>query len=723
VNARQKQRGGGWGIAAVYVIPSVFLSAFLIFQVQPIIGKHILPWYGGTPAVWTTCLLFFQTLLLVGYAYAHISTSRLRVRWQVSLHLALLVAALFVSVLPGKSWQPQGGEYPLFHITLMLLATVGLPFVALSASGPLLQAWYARLDRERTPYYLYAASNAGSLLALLTYPFLIEPSLSVTQQATVWRWAFVVFIALCAVVASVLWRRPSSADAPPDVAGRVDDDSKSPADAPRRAAQWLWIAWSACAVILFMAVTNLLTLNIAAMPLLWILPLSVYLISFVVSFSSARTYNRRLFALLLVAALAVFAFALPTGLTGRDPLLNTGIVQKIVLASVALFVCCMVCSGELYRLRPDPSRLTRYYLSIAVGGALGGFVVAVVAPSFFLMLEELQLGLALCVLLYIVSISTDPGSGLRGKRYRWVLVPSIVGVIVVAAWTWILTGELLSNAVYTHRDFFGLVRVKEIREADPSIPLRREIYSGNTLHGLQIVHPKWSRLPTTYFGSTSGVGLLMSSFGPQSGRHIGIIGMGVGTLSAYGRDVDEFTYYELNPAMAEVARDWFTFLRDSPARHEIHLGDGRLNLEREPDQDFDILILDAFNSDSIPMHLLTVEAMDVYERHVKPNGVIAIHITNSFIDLFPLVFNLAEDSGFHALGVVSASRMKSAVTSSSWALLCRDPAVLRGYIERAQPLQSEGLLMLTRPAQEAREKVGVWTDGFSNISGLMTLDR
>ncbi|MBD3349622.1 MAG: ferrichrome ABC transporter permease [Candidatus Eisenbacteria bacterium] len=746
--SKAKPSADSLAAGAVYLAPAVFLSAFLIFQVQPMIGKHILPWFGGAPAVWTTCLLFFQSLLLAGYAYAHLSASRLPVRWQVSVHLVLLLAAVTVSILPGKAWQPQGDEYPLFRIIAMLLASVGLPFFALSASGPLLQSWYTRLQTRRTPYPLYAVSNAGSLLALISYPLLVERQLAVPAQARVWSWTFAAFIVLCATVAWFLWKarsgkaeRSGRAGNPgkgggenPGRKARKPKKSRSgvkesagkaapAATAPRRLDQWLWIAWSACAVILFMAVTNLLTVDIAPMPLLWVLPLSIYLVSFIVTFSSVPVYRRRIFAVLLVGALAVFVFALPMGVTVRDILLKTGVTQKIALASVALFILCMVCNGELYRLRPDPSHLTRYYLSISVGGALGGFVVAVIAPNVFLLRQELQLGLILCCVLYLTTVYNDPKTILRQARYRWVWASSIVGVILVAGWTWIFAAGMLKDSVRTERDFFGLVRVKEVGIRDPDEPHRLEFYSGTTLHGMQLVDPQFRTAPTAYFGVSTGVGLLMNTYQVEGGRRIGIAGMGIATLSAYGQPDDEFTYYELNPTVVDVAYKQFSYLEASPSEHEILVGDARLNLERGGAEVFDILVLDAFNSDSVPVHLLTAEAMEVYESRLSPNGVLVFNVTNDFVDLFPLIYNLAELRGFEAMGIVNTPLVEALSFESYWVLLSRNRDVLRAVADRAEPLRSEGIVRFVAPKPHERARVGVWTDNFSNIFDVLRINR
>ena len=715
-------RDQAWSSAVVFLVPTAFLSAFLIFQVQPMIGKYILPWFGGAPAVWTTCLLFFQTLLLAGYAYAHLSVSRLRASWQAPIHIALLLLALTASVLPESAWKPAGDEYPLIRITLMLLASVGLPFLALSASGPLLQAWYTRLQSGRTPYPLYSVSNAGSLLALLSYPFLIEPRFSVTEQARIWSWMFVAFIALCAIIAWFVWRAPSAERARPEGGGLSASDAGNAGRAVTRPSplnRWLWIGWAACSVTLFMAVTNLLTIDIAAVPFLWIFPLSIYLVSFILTFSGDRWYNRRLFAILFVGALAIFIFALPPGLTGHGALLQTGAVQMIVFSGIALFICCMVCHGELHRLRPHPSHLTGYYLSISLGGALGGAFVAVLAPHVFLTLQELQLGLLLCAALYLTTVLQDPAGVLRKARYRWARAITVLGVVAIAAWPWVSAAELLRNTVYTERDFFGLLRVKEKGRDDPASAHRFELYHGTTLHGMQVVMPEYRRTPTAYFGPITGVGILLSTYDRPEGRHVGIVGMGVGTLSAYGRPGDRFVYYELSPSVVDVAREYFSFLEDSGAEHEVRLGDARLSMEREPDREFDILVLDAFNSDSIPVHLLTVEAMDVYARHLRPDGVIALNAGNNYLNLIPLAFNMAEARGFRAVGINNDRRPGDPSLDSIWIVMSRNAEALDEVVAATEQLRSERIVRLVSPSPQARARVSTWTDDSSSLFELL----
>ena len=708
--------------SVVLLVPAAFLSAFLIFQVQPMIGKHILPWFGGTPAVWTTCLLFFQTLLLAGYAYAHLSVSKLSGRWQASVHVVLLLLALTASILPASTWKPRGDEYPLLRIALMLLASVGLPFLALSASGPLLQAWFTRLRPGQIPYRLYAVSNAGSLLALVTYPFLIEPTFSVTEQASIWSWAFVAFIALCASIAWFVWRASSAIPSQKGDAGRASAAAGKPVQrggTPPLLHRWLWVAWAACAVLLFMAVTNLLTTDIAAVPFLWILPLAIYLVSFILTFSGSRWYNRRLFATLFVAALLVFILTIQTGIARLDTLVEPDAMQMIVLSGVALFVCCMVCHGELYRLRPDPSHLTGYYLSIASGGAIGGAFVALLAPNVFLTLQELQLGLLFCFILFLVATANDPASVLRGGRRRLARAGAVVGVVVLAVWPVVLTAGLLSDAVHTERNFFGLLRVKEMGLSDPGAAHRFELYHGTTLHGMQVAMPEHRRMPTAYFGENTGLGILLGRYPFSRGRRIGAVGMGVGTISAYGRPGDYYRYYELDPSVVDVAETYFSFLGDSEAEYEVRLGDARLSLEREPNQGFDILVLDAFSSDAVPVHLLTVEAMAVYARHVRPNGIIALNVTNKYLDLTPIAFNMARAAGFHSIGIINEQRRGDPSCASMWIVMSRNPEVIEQMRRSAEPLRRERVVRLIKRNVEACSRVRTWTDDSSSLFEIM----
>ncbi len=738
------RRGGSAPAAFTIFIPTIFLSAFLIFQVQPMVSKHILPWFGGSPAVWTTCLVFFQALLFAGYAYAHLSASRVPPRWQAPLHVVLLIAAVFVSVLPANAWKPLGDEYPIARIVQMLFVSVGLPFFVLCASGPLLQAWFARLHPGRSPYRLFAVSNAGSLLALLSYPFLFEPRLSVTRQAGVWSWLFYVLIVLSGVVAWSIWRKATgegvqtgngakasgaAKEGERSRAGKGAKAKKGAAPGGARKAvapepptplkQTFWILWSACGVILFMAVTNQLTLNVASVPFLWIVPLSIYLLSFVLAFGDARWYPRRLFSVLLVGAFLVFFLLLPGEILTENTVLEMGTVQKIAITAIALFVCCLVCHGELHRLRPPSAYLTRFYLSVSFGGLLGGIIVGVVAPSAFLILQELQIGLVLCCVLYLATFFRDPASVLRGGRPRWAWAAMIAGLSAMVVVSFQLSVGQLRGTVRTERNFFGLLRVmKETGEGTGETP-HVTLHHGSTLHGMQFTGAEHRRLPTLYYGPITGAGVVLTAYTPPRGRRIGVVGMGVATLAAYGRPEDSFWFYELDPDVIEIARENFTFLADSEAESHVQVGDARLSLEREPDHEFDILVLDAFNSDAIPVHLLTVEAMETYARHLHEDGIIAAHITNAHLDLSPVVQNMAATKGLVTFEFANVQRQGGTSARSRWVLASRNAALLEGLVEAASALSDAGLVRVSTGDAAAYASVRTWTDDFSNLFDIM----
>jgi hypothetical protein len=687
----------------------VFLGAFLLFQVQPLVGRRILPWFGGTAAVWATCLVVFQTLLLAGYAWAH-WVDRWGVRAQVIAHLLLLALAATVSIVPADSWKPTGEEQPLLHIATLLLASVGLPFFALCATGPLLQAWAWRAERRRSPYPLYAWSNAGSLLALISYPLLFEPLFAGRTQALFWRSAFVLLVGLCAVAGHRVWTARagvSSFDPGPSGPGAA-----FVADA--HGSRALWIAWSACGVLLFMAVTNQLTLNVASVPFLWVLPLCIYLVTFILAFSGSRMYPRRLSGVLLVAAVAILY-----GLLRAEVSYSKGVAAAIPLArqvalyAAALFATCFVCHGELHRLRPAPERLTEFYMSIAAGGAIGGFVVAVLAPLAFLLYQELHLGMVACCMLWLLTRISDPQSRVFQKRPRWAAAGASLAVLGLAGLLWHQTHTLIDGARLTQRNFFGVLRVLELGDG-PLSNRALALYDGAILHGYQPLHPKLQQRATTYYSPLTGVGRLLRLSRP-AGRRVGIVGLGAGTLAAYGGSEDYFRFYEINPDVVAVARREFSFLAGSTAQWEIALGDARLSLEREPSQGFDVLVLDAFSSDSVPVHLLTLEAFDVYDRHLAPSGVIAFHSTNLHLDLSRLVYALGRARGFHTLEVINDEHWEELTLPSRWMLLAREPSVLRELAEELRPLAEAGGLELVPGSDDRYRRVRPWTDEYSNL--------
>ncbi|HEV2295858.1 MAG TPA: fused MFS/spermidine synthase [Tepidisphaeraceae bacterium] len=670
---------------------TVFLSAFLLFQVQPLMGKFILPWFGGGPSVWMTCLLFFQVALLAGYAYAHLVVSRLSPRTQAWLHAGLLLAVVVATlpIIPPERWKPPDPLNPSRRIILLLAVSVGLPFFALATTAPLLQAWVARLDGRVAPYRLYALSNMASILALVSYPFLIEPMLARREQAWVWSALFVVFAigcAFCAMRASRL-RDPIETSAAGIGAANPQSTNDgaaisettpagSPDQAPSLFQRAMWVALPACASALLLGTTNMLTQDVAAVPFLWVLPLALYLLTFVLAFDHPRWYSRRICGPLLILIVGPMLWAM------YRPLSEITLGRMILIYSGGLFVACLMCHGELSRVRPHPGRLTGYYLAIAAGGAIGGAFVSIVAPMIFTRYLELGISLWACCALILVIAATDRRSWLRGLRPPIAWVGLVAGMVLVGYLVWANEpAERGTILVARMRNFYGVLRVFEKTAPDDDGLRLRLLQHGRTTHGVQALNPSLRRAPLSYYGPRSGVGQAMQQLEQRPSCHVGVIGLGVGSISALMREGDRIRFYEIDPNVLYCARTFFTYLADSPAEVHVVLGDGRLSLEREPPQQFDLLALDAFSSDAIPVHLLTKEAFAIYRRHVKPNGLFAIHISNRHLDLRPLVAGLAQAFGLRVFfSSPDLNPGEGGEYASTWAILepSSTPIVPRG---------------------------------------------
>jgi hypothetical protein len=664
---------------------TIFVSAFLLFLVQPIIAKQILPWFGGSAAVWTTCLVFFQTALLVGYAYADWSVRKLRPRRQVQLHVVLLVASLvMLPIVPGGLWKPSGSENPIGLILGLLAATIGLPYFLLATTSPLVQAWFARRFQGRSPYRLFALSNLASMLALLGYPFLLEPWIATRMQAWGWSAGYVVFAALCAATALASLRAGKT---PTAAANLGEGAAQADPGAPTVLRQLLWCALAATGSLLLLSVSNHITQNVAAVPLLWIAPLSLYLLTFILCFDAPRWYRRELFLSMAAAALGVMAWTL------ADPKLTHELAMQLGVFCAGLFIACMFCHGELARLKPAPRYLTRFYLMISLGGAIGAALVGIVAPLVLPAYFELAFGLALCALLLLWQVRRD------AMVLRALAVAAIFATVGCAVWG---IGEFYDSTILTMRNFYGVLRVQESGAGESNA--RRQLIHGTIMHGNQYRSPVFRRQPSTYYTADSGVGRVLESLNPSATPiKVGIIGLGAGTLAAYGSTGDTYRFYDINPAVVVIARNYFTYLGDSEATIEIALGDARLSLEREDSQQFDLLAIDAFSSDAIPVHLITSEAVGIYLKHMKPGGVIAYHVTNRFLDLVPVVQALADAHGLRATWVRDEGEDPLA-SRSDWVLLARDGNIL----DRA------------RIAEAATEIVRhpewrLWTDDFNNL--------
>lgn len=669
---------------------TILVSAFLLFQVQPIIARIILPWFGGSAAVWTTCLLFFQSVLLLGYLYAHWAYRLLRPRLQTLAHILLLVGSMAVlPIWPAASWKPTGTEDPTLRILLLLAVTVGLPYFLLSTTGPLLQAWYARQYKGAIPYRLYALSNAGSMLALVTYPALFEPLLGAHQQAAGWSWAYAAFILLCGITAFSVRNAYVAQPA-----------METPAESVSRSTYLFWIGLPACASILLLAITNHLSQNVAAIPFLWILPLTLYLLSFILCFEGTRWYRRTLFIRLFAVAVGSMAYAL-------SPEFENGEIKVMIpLFAAGLFVCCMVCHGELARLKPHPRLLTSFYVMIASGGALGGVLVALVAPRVFAGFHELAVGLAASTVLVLAVLRADPESGLGGAWWR--PGPLVAGILTlaIAGYLGFVSRERGADARVMVRNFYGGLKVSDTTADDDEEPVRR-LTHGTITHGEQFLNPKLQNRPTTYYGRNSGVGRAIRQEQESGPVRVGVIGLGAGTLAAYGRPGDYWRFYEINPLVLRLANTQFTFLKNCKARLDVALGDARLSLEREPPENFDVLAVDAFSSDAIPVHLLTREAFLLYFRHLQPNGVLAVHVSNKHLDLEPVV-QMAADSLQKVARVVDTDDEDNEVFGATWVLVTAD----RSFFGKP-------LLGTAAASVHSARHVRLWTDDYSNLFRIL----
>ncbi len=695
-------------------IASIFLSAFLLFQVQPVIARYILPWYGGSPAVWTTCMLFFQFGLLAGYAYAHALATwlRERKRAQVSIHLAVIALSfILLPVTPDAGLKPDAATDPAWGIVTLLLRTVGLPFFAISASGPLLQHWFASAFPGRSPYRLYAVSNAGSLLGLVSYPFVIEPLFGLRLQTEIWSVTYVLYGGLAALCARQLLKRPASRENGPPSA----EDNAAP---PLARDRILWAAFAALGSLLLLATTNQMCQDIAVVPFLWVLPLSLYLLTFIIAFDHSRWYRRAIWIPLALAASIGLALLLNHDYFGEE----LPIVIQVAVYMGSMFACCMVCHGEMVRLKPSPRHLTSFYLLVATGGALGGLFVSQIAPRIFIGFWELHLGLLLAAALVAATVLRDNAhSGQRASKGRLAFLASLGAIAIIA------TGHLLWKHISTQREgaiasvrgFYGVLHVYE--DNPGTWDHWRAFYHGRINHGGQhLATEKLRRTATTYYKELSAPGIAATLHPnrlatPPRPVKIGVVGLGVGALSTYVGKGDSIRFYEINPQVETLAREHFTYLADCYGDVKVILGDGRISLENELArgdlQEFDLLFLDAFSGDSIPIHLLTKEAIALYLKHLSPTGILAVHITNLHIDLSDPVRTLADHFGLHSRWIEREAKEEHEYYSS-WILLSEEPDFLL-------PIASEGL---GSDWESDEPRPILWTDDQSNLIEVIDFD-
>jgi hypothetical protein len=751
---------------------SIFLGAFLLFAVQLVLGKYFLPWFGGSAALWTTCMFLFQLLLLAGYAYAHALVNWFEPRVQSLVHSAFLVFALLLltflalrwhsPLTPPISWRSPSSDHPIRSIVALLCLSAGLPYFVLSATGPLLQSWFTRTHPGCKPYRLYALSNLGSLLALFSYPFLVEPWLSLRMQARLWFLGFLAYAVVCGLCAQHAGRskktqnlRLHSADTEAAHAYPLGTEK------PSTGSYILWLSLAACASVMFLATTNQICQDVSVVPFLWVLPLGLYLLSFIICFDAAKWYSR-----------AVFHSAFAVGVFFACFVLVGWAIQRILVVVAVylftLFAGCMICHGELARSKPNARYLTSFYLMIALGGALGGVLVALIVPHLFPTFWEYQLGLWSVLLLLFLTLARDKSSwlycsrwglpaiavlaallpgcvslahGARSLGMLFPILPLLIAVYLVArrgqegfdrtrsraAPFYCVTALLILGAVLfvgaraqvgssmlLSRNFYGVLAVKEI---SPNHPDRRalSLFHGRIMHGLQFTSEAKRNLPTSYYGASSGVGRALAALQTQSQRsahqqkiRIGVVGLGIGTLAAYGRPGDYVRFYEINPEVTRIARDdrYFTYLKNSVAKLDVVAGDARLSMESELNRDqaqhFDLLAIDAFSGDAIPIHLLTEEAFQIYLKEIQPEGIIAVHTTNTYFDLRPPLLRIAQHFGLKFADLYTVGD-GNVTTYSDWVLLSRDAK----FIDSVSTPQGAN--------QAVNSATSLWTDDYSNL--------
>jgi hypothetical protein len=663
----------------------VFLSAFLLFLVQPMVAKQLLPVLGGSAAVWTTCLVFFQSALVLGYLYADIVANRMRPKSQALTHVSLLACALAILGLHVRANPWAVTWHPVLTVFWLLSIIVGLPYLALSATTPLLQTWYMRSFHASLPYRLFSLSNAGALLALLVYPTLMEPHLTLKAQTRAWSTGFFLFAVLCGGIA---W---STRQILPEhsIASPQEDASSQNVSARQRA---LWMLLPGCAGLLLCAFTNHLSQNIAAIPLLWILPLAMYLLSFIVAFHSPRAYPRWLMLRLAACTLGVL------GYVAYDVHTTLPIQVSVPLYCLSLFVLCFFFHGELYRLRPTAGSATNFYVLLSLGSALGSMFAGVAAPNIFRANYELGIGLIFASLLAL-AVSWNFGFMARFFWAAGALALLAVSIVQARAWQ--------QDALVQLRSFYGTLRVTETHWP-PQAGTTRTLYHGTIQHGAQFFANGMRMQPATYYAPDSGIGLALRLCCQGHPKRVGIVGLGAGALAAYGQPGDTFRFYEIDPLVERVARNLFTYLRESPAHTDVVLGDARFSISRERGAPYDVLILDAFSGDAVPVHLLTQQAIALYRRHLTPDGILAFHISSQYLDMEPVLAREAQQAGMHAVTVRSKEDETKGIFVSDWVLLTGNEQFL-------------ALPEVTAAAQPSvlRRNVSLWTDDYSSLLPIL----
>ena len=686
---------------------TIFISSFLLFLVQPIIAKQILPWFGGTSAVWTTCLTFFQVALLLGYMYSD-WIQRFSPKKQGIFHcIVICVSLIFLPIIANPDWKPINSEEPIIHILGLLFFTIGLPYFVLSTTGPLLQSWFARENKfseeSKKTYRLFALSNLASIIGLLMYPFAIETWITLSAQAITWSifyFLFAVFAILTAlrVVRSNALSQSSSTLIPEAIEEKLDRVVIGRQD------KFLWIFLPFIATSLLLAISNHITQNIASIPFLWVFPLTLYLLTFVVVFEGrgGRGWYERPLVLIVVL---IFTAMMAWGLIAENGVLSVKYAAPLYI--FGLFFICLFCHGEVALRKPPTEHLTQFYLSISIGGALGGFFVSIISPLIFSFYWELPLILLIsCITFLWMSLYLHT----KWQKVIYLLL-TVACLSVTAYFCQTYYFNFKNNSLLSDRNFYGTLRVSETKYLDQDTIVRRLVH-GVIMHGTQDMSDLGRTKPTSYYIPSSGVGItLLKKAEEKKNLKVGIVGLGTGTLLTYGRSGDEYRIYEINPEVIQVAKNSFTYIKDSAASISYALGDARLVLERELPNQFDVLIIDAFSSDSIPIHLITQEAFNLYTKHIKADGVIVFHVSNRYLNLPPVLNQLVSNSPYHAILVRNEEPDPNPFdlsSSSEWIIISKN----NDFLNSKEFLNSKQEI-------EPIPSLRLWSDNFSNLFQIL----
>ena len=667
---------------------TIFVGAFLLFFVQPFVARELLPVFGGAASVWLACLLFFQTFLLFGYCYAHVLRLCCSPLWQCVSHLTLLSASLLWMLLgpEGLVFENLESGNPVLSVLVILTIKIGAPFLLLAGTSPLIQHWFS-LDNDQ-PYRLYALSNVGSLLALLSYPF-VESVMTLTDQFVCWVSGLVAYLVF---MVAILYRLSSMTGA------RTKQTTVEIFQAAYRH-RFIWTALSACGAMMLLSTSNALIREVAPVPMLWVLPLAVYLCTFILTFDKAEWYSRSAcFSLLFLSMVALLVM-----FEAED---DWSLSVQISIYCLVLFFSCLVCHGEMVRLRPEKEQLTEFYLFLSLGGVLGALFVNFLAPIFLDVYFEFEIATVLTVLLASQVALSSIIANLSNKRVMQWRILSLTPTLALMLF-FLIPGESnqLVRELVTSRNFFGASRVTEFSPG--SLGGFRSLSSDGINHGSQLTHEKYRQVPTTYFSYRSGVGIALLNH-RKPGREVGIIGLGTGTLAAYGNPGDHFRFYEINPTVIDIAQQYFTFLEQSEAEVSVVKGDARLMLKKdlENGQKFDILVIDAFSGDAIPTHLLTEEAWNLYWRLLKDDGILAVHLSNKYLDLVPVIrYHNEQQDDLILVQVDSEEEPSWDINSASWLIQTGN----RSFLQKTQ----------SKLGWPGTEKPPLrWSDEISSVVGL-----